>query len=104
MEIEIMAIDANTKYLGRKLTFQDPSRSEVENRIALAWKKCHAQKQELTGKAYSLNDRLRLFNGTIMPTILYGSETWTTTKEIEQRIKTTQRQMLRTLFAFHAAW
>ena len=95
MEIEIMKIEGHTKYLGRKLTFQDPSRSEVENRIALAWKKFHAQKQELTGKAYSLNDRLRLFNGTIMPTILYGSETWTTTKEIEQRIKTTQRQMLR---------
>ena len=95
MRIEVMDPDGHTKYLGRKLTFHDSNRSEIENRIAIAWRKFHAQKQELTGKTYSLNDRLRLFNGTVTPTILYGSETWTMTKEIEQRIRATQRQMLR---------
>ena len=95
MQIEILDIDGHTKYLGRKLTFHDWNRVEIENRIASAWKKFHVQKQELTGKTYSLNDRLRLFNGTVTPTVLYGSEAWTMTREIEQRIRTTQRQMLR---------
>ena len=63
--------------------------------IFITWRKFHAQRQELTGRTYSLNDRLRLFNGTVTPTILYGSETWTMTTEIEKRIRVTQRQMLR---------
>ena len=35
------------------------------------------------------------FYGTITPTILYGSATWTLTIELENRIRKTQRQMLR---------
>ena len=95
MRIEVMGPGGHTKYLGRKLTFDDSNRSGIENRIAIAWRKFHAQKQELTGRTYSLNDSLRLFNGTVTPTILYGSETWTMTTEIEKRIRVTQRQMLR---------
>jgi hypothetical protein len=53
------------------------------------------KKQELTGKHYSINDRLRLFHGTVMPTMLYGCEAWTLTTELEHRIQKTQRQMLR---------
>ena len=44
---------------------------------------------------YSLNDRLRLVHGTVTPTVLYGSETWTMTKELEQKLQRTQRKMLR---------
>lgn len=44
---------------------------------------------------YSLNDRLRFFHGTVTPTILYGSETWTMTKELEQQLQRTQRKILR---------
>ena len=52
-------------------------------------------KSELTSKRYSLNDRLRLFHGTVTPTILYAAETWTLTVELENRLRRTQRQMLR---------
>ena len=52
-------------------------------------------KQELTTKSYSLKGRLRLFHGTITPTMLYGSSTWTLTVELENRLRRTQRQMLR---------
>jgi hypothetical protein len=52
-------------------------------------------KQELTGHRYSLSDRLRLFNGTVTPTVLYSSETWVMTAELENRLRKTQRQMLR---------
>lgn len=52
-------------------------------------------KQELTGHRYSLRDRLRLFHGTVTPTILYGCEAWTLTSELENRLRRTQRQMLR---------
>ena len=95
MQIDVLGIEAGTKYLGRQLNFSDPHRIEIENRIASAWKKFYAQKQELTSRVYSLNDRLRLFHGTVTPTILYGSEAWTMTKELEQKVQSTQRKMLR---------
>ena len=52
-------------------------------------------KQELTGKHYSLNSRLKLFNAVIMPTVLYGSKCWTFSKQLESILRTTQRKMLR---------
>ena len=95
MEIEVLGVDGNTKYLGRKLTFTDPHQTEVESRIASAWKKFHVQKQELMNRDFSLNDRLRLFHGTVTPTVLYGCEAWTMTADLEQRLRVAQRQMLR---------
>ena len=95
MEIEVLPTAISTKYLGRALSFCDPHRTELENRIAAAWKKFYKLKQELTGARYSLNDRLRLFHGTVTPTILYGAEAWTLTTDLENRLRRTQRQMLR---------
>ena len=45
--------------------------------------KVFSTKRELTTKSYSLKGRLRLFNGTVSPT------------ELENRLRRTQRQMLR---------
>jgi len=95
MDIEILPATGSTKYLGRKLSFTDPHRTELENRISYAWKRFFMLKQELTGRHYSLSDRLRLFHGAITPTILYGSEAWTLTVDLENRLKRIQRQMLR---------
>ena len=95
MEIEILPVKGHTKYLGRKLSFSDPHRVEVENRIACAWKKFHSLRQELLGNMYSLKDRMRLFDGVITSTLLYGCEAWTLTVELQNRIRRTQQQMLR---------
>ena len=42
-----------------------------------------------------MKDRLRLFDGTVTPTVLYGCSSWTLTVELENRLRRTQRQMLR---------
>jgi hypothetical protein len=95
MTIDILPAREATKYLGRQLGFNDPHRIEIENRIRQAWRKFYYLKQELTGRRYPLTDRLRLFHGTVTPTILYGCEAWTMTGELENRLRRTQRQMLR---------
>ena len=95
MTVEILSPGDSTKYLGRKLSFSTPHKTEVESRISFAWRKWFLLKQELTGHRYSLTDRLRLFHGTVTPTILYGCEAWTLTAELENRLQRTQRQMLR---------
>ena len=95
MNIEILPYSSSQKYLGRRFTFQDPMRNEIESRIAAGWRKFCLLKHELTTKTYSIKDRLRLFHGTITPTILYGCSSWTLTGELENRLRRTQRQMLR---------
>ena len=68
---------------------------ELRQRIRGGWAKFMEHKQELTGKHYSLNSRLKLFDAVITPTVLYGAECWTTTKHLEDILQTTQRKMLR---------
>ena len=69
--------------------------TELKHRIRGAWAKFMEHKQELTGRHYSLNSRLKLFDAIVSPTILYGAECWTFTKRLENILQTTQRRMLR---------
>jgi len=99
MSIDILKTTDSTKYLGKKLTFADPHQAEIKNRIAAGWRKFFTLKQELTSSCYSLNDRLRLFQGTITPTVLYGSASWTMTTELENQLRKSHRQMLRMILS-----
>ena len=95
MTIEVLPPFKSCKYLGRKVQFSDPHGAELDKRIATAWKKFFSLKQELLCKDYSLHDRLRLFHGCVTPTALYGCEAWTLTSELENRLRRTERHMLR---------
>ena len=95
LKVEVLPCSAAQKYLGRKLSFTTPHQIEVENRIAAAWRKFCLLKRELTTNTYPLRDRLRLFHGTVTPTALYACTSWTLTQELENRLRRTQRQMLR---------
>ena len=52
-------------------------------------------KSELTGKVYSLNSRLKLFNSVVSASMLYGCAAWTLTTDLESQVRRTQRRMLR---------
>ena len=94
-KVQVLPYSDTTKYLGQKLTFNDHHTVEIDNRIATAWRKFNAMRDELTNKRYSLHARLRLFNTTITPTVLYGSSSWTTTRLLTTKLQRTQRRMLR---------
>ena len=70
---------------------------ELSSRIRGAWAKFMEHTDELTRRTYALSDRLHLFDAVVSPAVLYGSETWTLTKEMERSLKTTQRRMLRAI-------
>ena len=42
-----------------------------------------------------MRDRLRLFDAVITASVLYGCEAWTLTVDLQRRLRTTQRKMLR---------
>ena len=81
--------------MGRVITLDDWDDAELESRISCAWKKFMMLKDELTGKVYSLHHRMKLFQSFIGATVLYGSEAWSLTKKMEQRLLRVQRRMLR---------
>ena len=95
MNIEILPMHLSLKYLGCQISFGEMQEMELRQRIRAGWAKFMEYRQELTGKYYSLNSRLKLFDAVITPTVLYGSECWTTTKHLEDVLRTTQRKMLR---------
>ena len=83
------------RYLDQTITFQQQETTEISNRIRAAWATFRKYRQELTSKNYMLKHRLRLFDAAITLTICYASGTWTSTKEHERMIQSTQRKMLR---------
>ena len=97
MKVEILTLEASTKYLGRDVSLKDPHSIELENRIRCAWRKFHANKNVLCNKAHDLGKRLKLFDSIITPTVMYGAGCWVTTKEAESRLSKTQRRMLRSM-------
>ena len=49
-------------------------------------------------KWYAFKDKLKLFENLVTPTVLYGSSTWTLTKDMERELKVARRRMLRMMF------
>ena len=47
----------------------------------------------LTDMKIPLTMRRRIFDQCILTTLMYGAETWSTTKEMEHKLRTTQRAM-----------
>ena len=95
LEIEIIPRTSTTKYLGRLVSCDKPFECELNNRIRKAWAAYGLHKQELTSRSYPLKDRIRLLNSTVAPTLLYGSEVWPMTRDVEHQITCAQRRMLR---------
>ena len=71
MQIEILPHSGSVKYLGRKLTFDEPDETEFDNIISIDWKKFMIFKEDLTSKVYSLHDRLKLFEAVVKPTVVW---------------------------------
>ena len=97
LSIEILPREGSLKYFGRQISFDKPQEKEIDNRIKAAWRKFHSFKGELLDKNYSLKNRLKLFNGTVTPTMLYGCSTWIMTKNLESKVRSCQRKMLRSI-------
>ena len=82
-------------YLGRLFSLANTHDVELKNRIDRAWRKFAVFNDVLTNKSYSLSHRLRLFQATVQPTMLYACCCWVLTKDRAQKVRTLQRRMLR---------
>ena len=86
------------KYLG---AWMSCSEKDIKIRKAQAWTACHKMRKIWTSKL-PRKTKIRLFQSTVESVLLYNSETWTLTKQLEKGIDGTYTRMLRT--ALNIKW
>ena len=95
MKIEVLSKGSSTMYLGRLLSVDAVHDTELDHRLEKAWNNFFAHKAQLCNRSFRLRDRLRLFESVVTSSVLYGSGCWTMTQSREQKLRITQRKMLR---------
>ena len=74
------------------------AQTELDNRLAAAWAAFAKYRAELCNNRLSTACRAKLFESVVSSTFLYGSASWTMTRDLGQQMQTTRRQMLRMMF------
>ena len=91
---EIEKVD-NYLYLGKNISLENETAGEVKRRIQLTWAKFGKLGMVFRDDSLPLSLKKQLFNQCIIPVLSYGSETWTTTKKLEKKLRVTERAMER---------
>ena len=86
----------NMKYLGAILSADGTCEEEIEQRVGAAARVIGALwKEVLERKELKKATKMRVYNAIVLPTMLYGSETWTVMKRHESRLGATEMAYLR---------
>ena len=72
-------------YLGQLLSINNEKGKEVERRINIAWQKYWSLKTIFKGP-YSNKQKCQVFNSCVIPALTYGSQTWSLTSKIKQKV------------------
>ena len=83
-------------YLGQNISMRNRTAEEVERRIALTWAKFWSLKNVFKGRITVYN-KTKILNSCVLPTLKYGSQTWSLSKNDESKIKVTQNSMERSM-------
>ena len=85
-------------YLGSIVDKQGGTDRDVTARIGKARGAFVILKNIWTSKQISMRTKLRIFNSNVKSVLLYGCETWRTTKTMQQKIQTFLNSCLRRIF------
>ena len=83
------------KYLGQSMTPDGRSDKEIQIRIAIAKSRFEAMSKLFTSKQLSIDLRLRMLNCYIYSVLLYGCETWTINKTMQNKLEACEMWFLR---------
>jgi hypothetical protein len=95
---EVVEIVNQFKYLGSIFTSEGGDGRDVEWRISKAWGCFHKMKKKVwRQKAFKSETKIKVYKMTVIPTLLYGMESWVLTEEEEHKLESTQMRMLRSI-------
>lgn len=86
------------KYLGSNLNENNELLPEIKERIAAGNRAYYSLQNILRSKNISKRTKKAIYKTTIRPVVMYSSETWTTTKSIENMLNTWERKVLRKIY------
>ncbi len=82
-------------YLGALIRADNDSSLEIKRRIMAANRCVHGLQRHLRSNLLTRNTKFCIYKTLIRPVLLYGSETWPTTKSDEQLLLSFERKVLR---------
>lgn len=85
-------------YLGSLVNTNFSTIIEVRRRILAGLRAYFSSKNLLSSKKLTRNTKIRIYKALIRPVVLYGSETWNTTKADEEALAVFERKVLRTIY------
>ena len=95
--VELVAANRTHKYLGRAWpgNLRQRGQAAIDHRACCAWLKFRSLQTSLTNRHVNIKLRLKLFNATVTPTLIYGLETCALDQKQLDHLDITQRKMLR---------
>lgn len=82
-------------YLGQIITNDHDQTLELNRRIGLGWSTFGKYRNILTNRKINMDIKKRIFNEFILPTMIYGSQTWSLSNTKLETLSITQRKMER---------
>ena len=86
------------KYLGTTVTRNNLIEEEIKERIAAGNRASFANQKILQSKLISMKTKMKLYKALIRPVVVYGSECWVLTENINQKLLVFERKILRRIF------
>ena len=90
--IEIEEVESY-KYLGQMISMENRTLEEVLTRIKMGWSVFYKYKEIFLDKDLPMSLKRKAYNQCVIPTLSYGSQTWSLTKEIVNKLEVCQRAM-----------
>jgi hypothetical protein len=75
------------KYLGTSVTYDNDLSVEINNRIISANRSYYGLKKQLKSHLLSTQTKIKLYKTLVRPVLMYGCESWSLTKNEENKIK-----------------
>ena len=83
-------------YLGQEVNMRNDLAKEISRRRQAGWLKFN-QEREVLKSDLDQKRKAEIFNSTVIPAMIYGSETWATTAAEERKLEVTVRAMERSV-------
>ena len=99
--VDIEDVESFT-YLGSRITKDGNSQNEIATRLSRARQTFGRLGHIWNSRKISQNTKVRLYKSLVLPVLLYGAESWKTTRTIYSKLDTFQNKCLRRIL--HIFW